>query len=609
MKNNGHAVTQPNGNSLARLEDEADKQGDRLPPEPVALQEAYAQLLTETENRARQLAMLNKASQALTSTLDLDAVLEQMIVEANALLQAGGASVLLPDADGDHLKFVAVAVPAARALVGTRIPLKGSIAGWVMQHKQPALVQHAQNDPRFYAAIDRLTGDKTDSLLAMPLLVNDQAIGVVEIINKVGHPFHQTDVELLTMLVGSAAIAIENARLYDEVERHAQQLQVLHELDRAITTSLRIADVYHAFSAHAARLLTYDYMSVCLIRGEEAAVAYLVDRTENRFPEGLTFPLQNSMMSWVVARSQPLIRHDIAAGQRFVEDAPLLERDIRSVLAVPLRSKSRIVGMWCLGCQQVGAYDPPDLEIGQAMADLLAIAIENATLFELVQSGREQMRWLAQQAVSAHETERHRLSYELHDEAGQNLVALKMLLGFIQDEIPAEATKLHAHFAEALRMTDTTMERLRTLARDLRPPALNVAGGLNDTFEEFCREFGQRTQLAIAYEGVDLDSVPEPVITCLYRFLQESLTNVAKHARAERVQVKLEVQPKRVSLRVRDDGLGFNREVGSAIARQQKGIGLLGMQERLELLGGWLEIESQPGQGSCLIAHLPLEEK
>lgn len=234
--------------------------------------------------------------------------------------------------------------------------------------------------------------------------------------------------------------------------------------------------------------------------------------------------------------------------------------------------------------------------------------LEKARLLEQVQAGREQLRRLAHQTVSAQEEERQRLSYELHDEAGQTLTVLKMWLESIRDDLPAGQEILRERVGEAIELTATTMHRLRLLARDLRPPALNVTGGLNDALDDLCTDFARRTRLPVGYTGIELPSLPDPAQICLYRFLQEALTNVAKHARASRVQVKLQAGNGEVSLSVQDDGRGFNRPVNAIITGQVKGVGLLGIKERLELLNGRLEVVSRPGQGACLTAFIPLED-
>jgi len=146
------------------------------------------------------------------------------------------------------------------------------------------------------------------------------------------------------------------------------------------------------------------------------------------------------------------------------------------------------------------------------------------------------------------------------------------------------------------------MEQVRSLAQNLRPPSLDTVG-LNATLEGFCLDFAEGTLLAVDYAGAEVPPLPQAVSICLYRFLQEALTNVIRHAQASQVSVALRCGARTVTLSVEDDGRGFDKQ-----ALVSGGIGLLGMRERLELVGGRLEIESQPGQGTRLTARVPLEK-
>lgn len=552
-------------------------------------------------------AVLNNAGRMLTSTLDLEAVLEQLIVEIKTLLGATGGSVFLLDGGGDKLVFVAVVAPDAQKLVGQRLPPGIGIVGWTLQHRQSVLVDDAQNDPRFYNQIDSLTGLTTHSLLAVPLIFKERAIGVIELINKAEGPFNQQDQEILETLAGSAAIAIENARLYDELERRAEQLSILHELDRAVATSLRVSDIFHSFSLHTARLFPYDWLSISQLEGEDIRFLHTVGEDKNLMPLNPSMSRKNSAAGWAINRGQPLLRHHLVNPTGFASDEPLLALGIRSSLVMPLRVKGQIFGAWELGSRQIGAFRADDLDIAQSMADQLAIALENARLFEQVRAGREQLRRLTQQVVSAQEEERRRLSHELHDEAGQMLTALKISLDLIQADLPPESSAIHTMLSEASELTDITMDRLRALARNLRPQALETAG-LNPTLEGLCREFARRVPTAVQYAGVALPATPDMVNICLYRFLQEALTNIAKHAQATQVWVNLATSDHSIHLTVKDNGRGFDFQNWLAVESHLKGIGLLGMRERLEALGGSLAVESQPGQGACLTARLPRRE-
>jgi len=187
----------------------------------------------ELERRNRELAALNKAMRAVTSTLDQHTIIQTILQEAVEAVGAEGGSILLLDENGD-LVFEASVGPAAT--VGLRVPRGSGIAGWVVEHGWPALVGAAGQDRRFYAGIDALTGLSTRSVLAVPLIVKGQVFGVVELINKINGPFNDDDLRLIEALTQASAVAIENARLYATLNERARQLESayaeLREVDR-----------------------------------------------------------------------------------------------------------------------------------------------------------------------------------------------------------------------------------------------------------------------------------------------------------------------------------------------------------------------------------------
>jgi signal transduction histidine kinase len=209
---------------------------------------------------------------------------------------------------------------------------------------------------------------------------------------------------------------------------------------------------------------------------------------------------------------------------------------------------------------------------------------------------------LARKVVTAQEEERHRVSRELHDEAGQALTALKISLQLILAELPPDSAPA-LDLARAVGLVDSTREGIRALARGLRPPALDAVG-LNLSLEDTCRTLAELTGLVIDYQGdAGADGLPDAVSVCLYRLLQEALTNAARHAGAEHVNVGLTRAADGVRLTVRDDGGGF-----VVAGPGRRGLGLRGMTVRLDLLGGSLQVRSEPGLGTTVEAWVPLGE-
>jgi signal transduction histidine kinase len=238
----------------------------------------------------------------------------------------------------------------------------------------------------------------------------------------------------------------------------------------------------------------------------------------------------------------------------------------------------------------------------RASRDELERVVEERTTELRVANAR--LRALTRNIVTTQEEERRRVSRELHDEAGQALIALKLSLQTVRDDLSPTGDGQHQRLEEAVLLADKTLEQIRLLAHDLRPPALDAAG-LDAALEGLCREFARRTQIQVDFCGVHLLN-PGPATICLYRFLQEALTNAVRHGHATAIQVRLEKDADHAYLTVTDNGRGFDPSRVFSNQPHPKSLGLIGMQERLDSVGGWLEIDSQPGHGARLIAHVPL---
>lgn len=223
-----------------------------------------------------------------------------------------------------------------------------------------------------------------------------------------------------------------------------------------------------------------------------------------------------------------------------------------------------------------------------------------------LQQSERRLRELTQKITMIQEEERGRLSRELHDESSQALVAIFMSLRFIQTYLPEQEINMHRLLADAIYLTHTTMERLKALAYALRPPALDTLG-LDDALTELGMAFARNSGLAVDMISARVPDLPDEIGICLYRFVQEALTNIAKHAcDAQHVWVELSSDAESICVTVEDDGHGIT---GSFEEEHiLPGMGLLGMHERLRSLGGSLEICTHMGQGMRVQATIPLSE-
>lgn len=224
---------------------------------------------------------------------------------------------------------------------------------------------------------------------------------------------------------------------------------------------------------------------------------------------------------------------------------------------------------------------------------------------EKIQRQKEQVIQLGRQILDAQELERGRISRELHDEAGQSLTLLKTRLEVRIRDLMIECEVLRQPLIDIVGSVDEIMQQLWSLAWNLHPPALDLME-LNAILEDYCKDFAVRTRLSVDYTGTTLTPLRNTSKVYLYRFLQEAFTNVVRHAHAKHVWVKFGYADDTIELSIEDDGQGFNQ--GGATESPLLHMGLLNMRERLSLLGGWLEIQSQLGQGTRLLARIPREE-
>lgn len=399
-----------------------------------------------------------------------------------------------------------------------------------------------------------------------------------------------------------------------QAERCTTRLKILHEMDRAILSVQSPKTIAEVALRHIRQLVPCLGGIVSLFESESDVIILAAEindecviQKETRFPiaafngtsELIEFLQQgrvHTLEDTFVPQSSPAIQ-------------VLREWRIRSLLSVPLVVENKSIGALSLGMENPGSFASEYVEIAEEIAESLAIAIQQSRLMERMSASRSRLRRLTQQMISTQEEERRRLARTLHDEVGQALIALKISLGLLREDLPTGLETLHQRLSNALSLTTHTMEHLRSLAHDLRPPTLDAAG-LRPALQSFCDEFSRYTQLSITYTDPEvLPKLSDEANICLYRFLQEALTNVAKHAVANQVEVALCYDNDMVSLVVADDGHGFDEQARLSAQGWPMGIGLLGMQERLESLGGWLKIKSQSGQGTCLTACLPVNGK
>jgi signal transduction histidine kinase len=240
--------------------------------------------------------------------------------------------------------------------------------------------------------------------------------------------------------------------------------------------------------------------------------------------------------------------------------------------------------------------------INQMLENLEQAQLKRAELFEQVQAGQQNLQRLSRQLVDVQEAERRRLALELHDEIGQNLTGLKLML---EGGASLPDPQMRERMRNSLALVNELIGRVRTLSLELRPAMLDDFGLLPTLMWLFDRYTAQTDiQVDFQHNGLQGERFPAEIETAAYRTIQEALTNSARHSGVQIVYVRAWRHENLLGIQLEDHGAGFDLELALQAGSSS---GLIGIRERVSLLGGDFSIETAPGEGTCLTVTFPLQ--
>ena len=307
-----------------------------------------------------------------------------------------------------------------------------------------------------------------------------------------------------------------------------------------------------------------------------------------------------------------LLRRPVQEGVPFLMNAPSSHPELATpeghppltaYLGVPLTYGERAIGLLGLGNKE-GGYNPADQEAMENLAPAMVEALMHRRAEEALKASESKLRYLADQLLTAQENERKRLAAELHDELGHALLALKLHLSAVERKMLPEQEDLKKELRSQLDYINEVIQEVRRLYHDLSPgdvEDLGLTKALRALISDFARHVPQ-TEWRV--ELTDLEGMFSlPVQTIIYRIIQEALTNIGKHANCTVVQIRSQKEQDRVRFTVRDNGAGFDPE--KLNSRAGRGVGLVAMEERLNMIGGSFAIESREQEGTTLSFTIP----
>lgn len=556
----------------------------------------------EVERLLRQRESLLQVIEEISSELEPRALLTGIVRHACDLLDAGDGAIGLYDEARDLIRIAAVwRMPESE--LGSEIPPGVGLAGQVLLTRRPVVLA------RYGQAARPLHPELTDNaVVGVPISWRERLVGFFGLGAPPPRRFDEDDVAVLELFARHAAIAIANARRYEEERRRNERLALIARIGRIIAADLELDELLQTAADAVHELLHYPSVDIPLLDPHDPATLVVRVRGggyKRQIAGEDRLPVAQGVMGAAVRERRVQLVNDVTRDPRYVR--PPGTSEARAELAVPILLGEAVLGV--LNVESAEPFDEQDAASLQIVADHLSVAINNARLFER-----------AQQAAVLEE--RQRLARDLHDSVTQMLTSLNMIgqtLAAAWRRDPAEGERRTERLAQLAR---SALAEMRALLKELRPAA---PGPANASAEILIAGIGQlrRHGLAAGLQrlaaetpadappvGLELGGYqPQPaqLEEALFRVAQEALANALKHARARRIRIAAAVEEAAVVLRVRDDGAGFDPGAAAAAARcpGEGGLGLVSMRERLEALGGSLRIESAPGRGTTVEARLP----
>jgi signal transduction histidine kinase len=547
-----------------------------------------------------------EVARSVLSELDLDVVLERVLEAAQELTEARYAALgVLNDSKTQLARFLTRGLDEATHAAIGGLPSGRGVLGTLIGDPRPLRLDDVGQHPHSYGFPPG--HPPMHSFLGVPIMVKGAPFGNLYLTEKEGDAqFSEADEEAVARLAELAGVAIDHASRYtgarerrDELERTVATLEATVQIARALAGETNLDVILELVAKRGRALVDARALLIELKRGDQLLVA----AGAGELPAGVVgrrLPVQESLASHAMRLRATERLEDQFSRARFEEHgAGRLGLQARSGIVVPLIFQGQAHGVLIAidRLRDGPSFSREDERLLEAFAASAATAVATA---ETVVSERHRQRLMAA------EGERQRWARELHDETLQSLSALR--IGLSGAARSGQPQKLSRAVGQAVEHLEEAIGNLRALITDLRPAALDELGvraaleGLAERASRHGMEVKVSVEFAENPDGTTARHISE-LETAVYRIAQEALTNALKHGRAAHAVIEVREDPTTVRVRVRDDGNGFDPHV------ETSGFGLLGMRERVELLGGELQLDSAPGRGTTVTASIPAQRR
>lgn len=553
------------------------------------------------EQLEERLAALHRASVELVRDLSRNAVLERIVHLAREQARARYAALGMVDENGDLVKFIPVGMTDEEIRRMAHPPKGSGLIGAIQEEMKTLRVASIPEDPRSVGFPEH--HPDMGSFLGVPVISSNRLLGQIYLTDKEnGTEFTEEDERVIETLAAYAAVAIENARLYENVVKRDkklamrnQDLSLLNDLARTLAGTTEVEEI---LDETLSRVI--EYMGVeageIFLREEgrrELRLAAHRGEAEEAFLNRDRLEVGECFVGRVALLGQTMVSTSLETDIRFLRSA-IIEAGFCCMASIPLKARRSVVGVMSVVSKEARTFSERELNLLEAIGTWAGTAIQNARL-------QNQARRLAVLE------ERERIGMDLHDGIIQSIYGVGLALEYAYlsvDENPALAREKIDRSIEDL---NAAIRDIRAYVADLRPRQLRDEQPLQQGIQRLINDFRAvcMTQPTFTTTDDGLHELPRENSLTLFRICQEALANIAKHAHADNADIHLWSTDDRVLLKIEDDGRGFDpRNIKEAL-----GHGLSNMRRRAHKVGGEVEIESRPGVGTTITAWVPWDER
>ncbi|MBT3320848.1 MAG: GAF domain-containing sensor histidine kinase [Anaerolineae bacterium] len=553
---------------------------------------------TSCEKLQSRLLALHRANLDLMKDISLDTLLERIVTVAKEQAEAEYAALGLLDEDGNLIDFISVGFSDKQMSQLTQKPQGKGLLGALMDTKEPIRVSNLSADPRSVGFPKHHPPMR--SFLGVPILAANYQLGQIYLTNKVGgEDFSEEDEQIIQMLAGYAAAAIQNARVYGNLRerdialtQRSEDLSFLNNIASVLVPTQGLDDIVHKTLALVMDYLNVEAGEIFLLDEESKTLRLILHRGEaaEAFWTRSRFKVGEGFVGIVAQDNKTLISKELPQDMRYLRPA-VIDAGFKQLVCLPLTSGDKMIGV--LGTAKRGddPFDERNVELLTAIGNWAGLAIDNSRLYTDAQ----------RLAVLE---ERNRIGMDMHDGVIQSVFGVGLGLENVRHLIDENPNAAKEGVKVAIDGLNQAIRDLRTYILDLRPGQLgeeNLLVGIRRLLTEYRVNTLSEAMLTGKEKETALLSKNQALI--FFHICQEALANTAKHAKAKRVSVNLWTTSERVLMEIQDNGKGFSLDKMSMTL----GHGLSNMHTRIRNAGGEVEIISEQGEGTTILAWLPLE--